>query len=207
MEIEKNIKTQIIEKAAQLFLTNGFKSVTMDDLANEMAISKKTIYIYFSTKKELVDKSSLYILDFIFKGIDQIRAQNLNPIQELFSINDYVYINLKNEKTAPEYQLLKYYPATHKKVSDLKFKEISDCIKNNLNKGIELGIYHSDISIEIITRIYITNINSLSNIELFPHDIFNTNQLNIEHLVYHIRGIATPKGLEKLEQLQQERIQ
>ncbi len=206
MENESTIEQQIIIRAANLFLRNGFKSVTMDDLANNLAISKKTIYTYFPTKKDLVDRASLYILDFITAGIDEIRAQNLNPIQELFSINDYVYENLKNEKKAPEYQLSKYYPKTHQKINALKFKEISNCIAQNLTKGINIGIYRNDLSKEIITRIYFLSITGLCNEDMFPPSIFEANILNMEYLIYHIRGIATLKGIETLKQLQQERI-
>ena len=75
------MKEKIISKSEELFFSLGFKSVTMDDIANAMGISKKTIYAHFSNKTELVEVVTFSVLDHISEGIDKINATSINPIK------------------------------------------------------------------------------------------------------------------------------
>ena len=99
------MKDKILEKATELFLNLGFKSVTMDDLANEMGISKKTIYAHYENKTKLVTESTMYLFNVISQGIDQISSLKKNPIEELYDIKKFVMLHLKDEKSSPQYQL------------------------------------------------------------------------------------------------------
>ena len=203
---ETNTAIIIIENATQLFLTRGFKSVTMDDLAAEMGISKKTIYVNFKNKSSLVKSVAEHLFEVISSGIDKIRSQNLNPIEELFVINDFVLINLKNEGSSPQYQLQKYYPKIHENFSERQFTVAHECILENLETGKSLGLFRKDINAEVISRIYFLIITGTKNQELFPNSEFPAYQLIPTYLEYHLRGIATEKGLQILEEVQQKRM-
>ncbi len=192
---------KIIEKAKELFLKLGFKSVTMDDIANEMGISKKTIYQSFKTKNKLVDASVDAIFQEVKSGIDKIRAEKYNPIEELYLINDYVLKSLNDEKAAPEHQLLKYYSDTHQRLSKLKVEAVTDCLLNNIAKGKVLGLYREDILDIFITAFYYVSITGIRNHDLFPLEAYEPKKINASYLEYHIRGIATQKGIEYLENL------
>ena len=135
------MKEQILEKATELFLDLGFKSVTMDDLAHEMAISKKTIYTHFKNKNQLVKACTLHVFDHIARGIDHICSLNKNPVEELYEIKRFVMQHLKDEKASPEFQLQKYYPQIHKTLSDKKYEMMRECVINNVKEGIAMGIY------------------------------------------------------------------
>ena len=89
------MREKIIHKAAELYLTLGFKSVTMDDIANEMAISKKTIYVHFSNKTKLVEAVTFELFENICEGIDCICNASKNPIEELYEIKMFVMLHLK----------------------------------------------------------------------------------------------------------------
>ena len=99
------MKDKILEKSKHLFLNFGFKSITMDEIAGSMGVSKKTIYKYFKNKTELIDTVTHDMFNTISIGIDEICEVGMNPIHELFSINKLVMENLKNEKSSPQYQL------------------------------------------------------------------------------------------------------
>ena len=114
------MKEKIIQEARELFLTLGFKSVTMDDIANKLGMSKKTIYTYFSNKTKLVEETTFYTLETIFIEIDKIIEASENPIKELYDIKMFVMECLKDEKASPQYQLQKYYPAIYEQ---LKLKQ------------------------------------------------------------------------------------
>ena len=101
------MKDKIILKSVDLFLSYGFKSVTMDDIANALGMSKKTIYQHFNNKTKLVESTTLYIQKVISEGISKICSLNKNPIEEIYAIKHFVSDHLKNEKSSPQFQLKK----------------------------------------------------------------------------------------------------
>ena len=192
------MKEKILQKAADMFLNLGFKSVTMDDIAQELGMSKKTIYAHFSTKLKLVHAATFYVLDNINETICSVCSGNYDPIEEIFTIKSMVHDQLKNEKSSPAYQLQKYYPRIFKQVKDKQFDSVNVCIVENLKRGIKDGFYREDINIELISRFYFSGNMSLTNYELFPLDVYSISILKDAFLEYHIRAIATEKGLKTL---------
>lgn len=188
------MREKILHKATELFLTLGFKSVTMDDLANEMGISKKTIYSHFENKTKLVQESTMNLFWFISNGIDEIVALQKNPIEELYEIKRFVMLHLKDEKSSPQYQLQKYYPKVHATLKDNQFCAMQDCVLDNIKRGVEMGIYRDNLNIEFVSRIYFSGVISIKDNALFPLHIFSIKQLMDDYLEYHLRGIVTPKG-------------
>lgn len=195
------MQEQIIEKATEMYLTLGFKSVTMDDIANEMGISKKTIYQHFANKNDLVEAVTMQMFDTISCGIDEICLEDKNPITEIFEIKNFVMQNLKDEKASPIYQLQKYFPKTFKCLRNKQFDKMEDCVIRNLKKGIELGLYRNDLNLDFVSRIYYSGIHSTKDKEVFPDTMFNAVKLEEMYLEYHLRGIITEKGLKVLEKI------
>jgi len=195
------MKCPILTKATEMFLSLGFKSVTMDDIASEMGISKKTIYQRFSTKPELVKQATLELFESISCEIDSIRALKKDPIEELFEIKKIISNHLKNESASSIYQLQKYYPKIHATLKKKQFEKMDDCLIKNLNEGIKLELYRNEINVEAIGRIYFAGLNSLKDVDLFPTSTFDSKDLQNQYLEYHLRGICTSKGILKLEQL------
>lgn len=192
------MKEKIITKATELFINLGFKSVTMDDIANEMGISKKTIYAHFSNKTDLVRETTLMLFQYIITGIDCICELDKNPIEELYEIKKFVMLHLKNEKSSPQYQLQKYYPEVHATFKIKHFEKMTDCTMNNLRRGIEQGLYRKNIDVEFISRIYFVGIHGIKDDSLFPTNKFPKVQLFEDYLEYHLRGIVTNTGLKTL---------
>jgi len=184
-----------------MYLSLGFKSVTMDDIASGMGISKKTIYQHFENKNDLVEAVTMHLFDTISCGIDEIQAQDQNPIEELFTIKDFVLKNLKNESTSPIYQLQKYYPQIHKNLMSRQFDKMGDCVITNLRKGIEQGLFREDINLDLIGRFYFAGMTSLKDAELFNPIQFSSKDVQDTYLEYHLRGICAPKGITVLEQI------
>lgn len=193
------MKEQILAKAAEMFLTLGVKSVTMDEIAAEMGISKKTIYAHFPTKTKLIEATALFVFDQISTGIKEIRDEKKDAIEELFEIKDFACQNLKDEKSSPQYQLQKYYPKIYYSIREKQRKVLEEITSENLKKGIEKGIYRSDLPVDFISRIYFIGILGIKDDDHFPEPEFSTNQLTAMHLEYHLRAIVTTKGLKKLE--------
>ncbi len=195
------MKEKIIQKANDMFLSLGFKSITMDDLASEMGISKKTIYTHFQNKTKLVEATTDHLFCAISNGIDSILQENYDPIEELYAIKAFVMHHLKNEKTAPQYQLQKYYPKIHQKLKAKQFEVFQECVVDNLKRGIEKGVFRKNIDIEFISRIYFIGTTGIKDQEMFPNNRFPVAKLMDDYLEYHILGITTEKGRKILNNL------
>ncbi|MEP3208228.1 MAG: TetR/AcrR family transcriptional regulator [Maribacter sp.] len=195
------MKQKILEKATDMFLNFGFKSVTMDDIANKMGISKKTIYAHYANKTSLVEDCSMHLFQIISGGIDHICSLEKNPIEELYEIKKFVMLHLKDEKSSPQYQLQKYYPKIHDTLRNMQFQTMQECVVENIKKGISLGIYRENLNIEFVSRIYFSGVNSIKDIQFFPTDKFPVTTLMDDYLEYHLRGIVTPKGRKILNKI------
>ena len=197
------MREKILEKAADMFLNLGFKSVTMDDIANEMGISKKTIYVHFENKTQLVKQVTFFMFNLISHGIDCICDLKKNPIDELYEVKSFLLYHLKDEKSSPHYQLQKYYPKIYDTLKLKQFEVMSDCIKDNLNRGIEQGLYRKEIDVDYIIKLYFNGMMGLKNPELFEPTKYSMNYLMEGYLEYHVRAIATEKGIQSLNQILQ----
>ncbi len=195
------MKEDILNIATNLFLNLGFKSVTMDDLAHEMGISKKTIYEHYDHKTELVQEVSFYLLNQIFDGVDAIVRENKNPIEELYDIKKYVLQHLKGEKSSPVQQLQKYYPKIYKAIQIKQFSYMQNCVCVNLTRGIKQGLFRKNLEVDFVSRIYFIGITGIKDISVFPAIEFPPAILHEQYLEYHLRGIVTSKGREILLQL------
>lgn len=190
------MKEKIIEKAGELFINLGFKSVTMDDIASALGISKKTLYKYFSNKHSLVEETTITMHDSCLSGIESITNQGFNPIEENFEIKKMFKEMFQNASSSPIYQLKKYYPKIHEKTMEKEIVLFSECLKENFRKGIQQGYYREDTNIDLATQFYFSLVFSIHENTIENYKIPKLEQ---EVLVYHTRAIATEKGLSELE--------
>jgi AcrR family transcriptional regulator len=190
------MKEKIISKATDLFLKLGFKSVTMDDIAGEMCISKKTIYKYFMNKELLIEESTETMHKTINEVIETIIAQQHNPIKENFEIRKMFKNVFQTADTSPLYQLKKHYPEIHEKLLCQEMDECHRFLKQNIQRGIDLGLYRKDLDMENSIKFYYTlifDINTNTKMEK------EAQELELAVLEYHTRAIATEKGVIELE--------
>ena len=195
------MKKNIILKATELFMKLGFKSVTMDDIAKEMGISKKTIYTHFNNKETIIGVVTDHVFETVCEDIDAICDLNQNPIQELYAIKKRVMQYMQKEKASPTYQLQKYYPAIYNNIKQRQFSYMQQCVVKNLNRGLEQDLYRQNIEVQFVARIYFNGITGIKEETLFPHTMYEGETLYEMYLEYHLRGIVTPKGRNILNQM------
>ena len=194
------MKKKILETARTEFIQYGFKSVTMDDIAKLLSISKKTIYEHFANKTELVKACVEFVFDELSKDISQIQKLESNPIKGLFEIKKIAIKHMANKSHSPQFQLQKYYPEIYTKLKQKELKTMGKGFKKSLKRGIEMKLFRPAIDIEFITRLYFNGITGLRNPELFPATEYDSRELLENYLDYHLRAIATTKGIALLEQ-------
>lgn len=193
---EHQMKEKIIAKATDMFLKLGFKSVTMDDIAGEMCISKKTIYKYFGNKELLIAEGTKTVHDQIHDGITQIIEKKFNAIEENFEIRKMFRDMFKSADTSPVYQLKKHYPSIYEAVISREIEECISVFKQNTMKGIEQGLYRKQTDVDSFVKFYYTLIFNINETTKQEAEVF---KLEMKALEYHTRAISTPKGIIELE--------
>ena len=190
------MKEKIISKASELFLKLGFKSITMDDIASEMCISKKTIYKYFCNKELLITESTEVIYNKVHEMIQQVIAKNYNAIEENFEIRKMSVAMFNSSENSPIYQLKKHYPEIYDNVLS---KEIEEChlfFRQNIKKGIKENLYRNNTPVESYVKFYYILIFSIK--ENTSSEI-ESMKLELDLLEYHTRALATADGIKELE--------
>lgn len=190
---------QILAGAVVLFSRLGLRSVTMDDIARELGISKKTLYKYYKNKAEIVEKGADLVIDHIREFCGSICPNVENPIDELFILDEGMRNFNKMQHQAIQFQLRKYYPETFFKIKEAQRKNFMEVTTQNLEKGIRLGWYRDDFDVQIIANLYYSRVLMIMDEQYFPVNEFDWEKLTREAMLYHIRGIASKKGLEYLE--------
>lgn len=190
------MRDKILNKASEMFLNLGFKSVTMDDIAQEMGVSKKTLYKYYKTKQSLVESTTTRFHDSCIQTIQEVEGKKFNPIKENFEIKKSFKEMFKNATSSPMYQLRKYYPLIHERIKEKENVVFSECLKRNIKSGVEQGYYREDINIDLCTQFYFYLVFSVHENTIENDKI---PLIEMETLIYHTRAIATVKGVEELE--------
>ena len=195
------MKKKIILKALNLFLSLGFKSVTMDDLAESMSISKKTIYQFFKNKNQLISSCTESIQKQLVETFREIRKNADNPIVELFEMKKEAMKILGNTETSPQFQLQKFYPEIYEEIKDREFNLFKDNIQESLKRGIKSEYFRKEINIDFVTRIYLNGMRGVRDINLFPLNEFKVDEVIEDFIEYHLRAISTKKGLSLLNKV------
>ena len=195
-DFREMMKDKIINKAKEMFLRLGFKSITMDDIACEMCISKKTIYKYFSNKDILIEESIQMVHKEIHETIDKIVAKNFNAIEENFEIKRMFREMFRSAESSPIYQLKKHYPEVYAKALSTQIEVCETCFRDNILKGINEGLYRENLDVDNYVKFYYTLIFNINENTMLEKD---AHELEVKALEYHIRAMATLAGIIELE--------
>ena len=187
---------KILSRSEVLFLRYGIRSITMDDIARELGISKKTLYQFVDNKAELIQKVLLQFIEDEQRTIREITQQSSNAIEEMLNIGRYITQVLRRLTPTTLFDLQKYYPESWQMVYMLNQEYIYNVIKSNLERGIQQGFYRPNLHIDIISRLYVGKTNYLIDEDIFPLREYDRGELYREFILYHIHGILSEKGRE-----------
>jgi AcrR family transcriptional regulator len=196
-----NEQIEIGNKVKDLYFRFGIKSVTMDDVARELGISKKTLYTYFKDKSELVEAVVNLEIDLQQERIDAIINKNLDAITEMFEIHKMMNQYIRQYSHVIQYDLKKYYPATYSRILQVKRERTYEGMKQNMEKGIAEGVFRKEVNAQLIAKVNLIRIEGSIETCLFTDDELTSLDVFNQLFEYHIRGIATRKGLEIMEKL------
>ena len=171
----------------------------MDDIARHLGMSKKTLYQSFSDKSDLVSQGIQAHMDAEQRDLERIHAESDNAIEEMFLISQHVSKHLQSMHPSILFDMEKYYPAAFVKFNEYKLKVVMSCIARNIKDGIVQGFYRDNINIPIVAGMYVGRMDIIFDQRLFPAAQYNAKDVYFEAIRYHIRGIASEKGMEYLK--------
>lgn len=189
---------EILLQAEKCFMRNGIKAVTMDDVARYMSMSKKTLYQFVDDKNDLVEKVVRKICSAHHQAMMGICARGLNAIDESFEITRFLASQLAQFHPSIHYDLAKYHPRAWDILQRTEQTDIYSCVTRNMEKGVREGLYRDDLNIPVVAKMHIARFDAVFDKELFPVNEYSFVDVLWEQFRYHIRGIASPKGVQYL---------
>lgn len=193
-----SIESKIIAGAFSQFLQYGLRAVTMDDVARELAISKKTLYRHVSNKADLVHKCVQSIFFDIKTTLENISESETNAIEELFAIDAAISNTMKAQEPMIVNQLRRYFTESFKWLESHREELFLRLTERNLKKGVNEGLYRNDMNLKYIALLYYAQSLLYAQENLVPNELCHNPAFLRENLIYHIRGIASTKGLQYL---------
>jgi AcrR family transcriptional regulator len=194
------IREKIIEGAEELFMKYGFRSITMDDIAKHLSISKKTIYQFFKDKDDLICSVTEVHIQQEQKEIEEVNMQAKDSIEELYMITQCMRKNLGNINSSVLYDLQKFHKKAWSKFLVFKEAVIGKAVKDILIKGIQEGYFRKEINVEVLARLRQEQVQMGFDESIYPPDQFDFKDVQLQLFDHFVHGITTPKGQELLDQ-------
>ena len=191
---------RIIDGATELFLQAGIKSVTMDDIAKHLGMSKKTIYQSFQDKNELVLALVTKRLKDDECEMSQLIGKSNNVIEEMIAMMKWSEEIFSRANPIVIHDMQKYHPDAWKQFQNFKSGVIVRTLEELLTKGIKQGYIRPDIDVKVMARMRVMQVEMGFNASLFPIAEFNTWKVQQQMLEHFNYGICTLKGYKLLNQ-------
>jgi AcrR family transcriptional regulator len=191
---------KILEEAKQLFMRIGIKSVSMDDIAQILRISKKTIYKCFKDKQDLVNRVIEEKINFEKTTLKKYANSDKNAIQRMIDFSRYISQSKKNLNPTMIYDMQKFYPDQWAKMEEFRTDYFKETIKNNLKNGIKSGLFRSDINADLIALMYITLVSGMVQHFTSAENNYQFQTIHFQMVSYHLHGICTEEGRTYLKQ-------
>ena len=198
--MEENI--EFLCKAADLLIENGAKTLTMDDIAKEFGISKKTLYQKYKNKEELIEEVLYYKLVELIERLQFLDENIENAVERMICRDEQIEKLSHSNDNILIRQLLRYYPGIfHKHM--LNFSEkFSEVLVHNIEKGRKQGLYRGDFDAEIYAKIFFQLVMSYDSSPYIDSKVIDREHYNRQALIMYINSITTAKGREVLESFQ-----
>lgn len=193
------VKERILEKAHELFNRYGIRSVSMDDIATQLGMSKKTLYQYYADKDELVSAVFTRVLEGNKSNCCLAEQEADDALHEVFLAFDRVQELFAKMNPAVLFDMEKYHPGTYKTFKEYQNGFLYKMISANLERGVKEGLYREDMEIDILTRFRIHSVMLPFDPDVFPNNrshLVHIEQVLLEHFLY---GLATPKGQKLIQ--------
>ncbi|MBK7850876.1 MAG: TetR/AcrR family transcriptional regulator [Bacteroidetes bacterium] len=198
---------RILDTSKELFFRHGIKSITMDDIAHKLGMSKKTIYQYYADKNAILSSLMISELKSQIREMQEIRKNSENSIDEMLQSMSCMSKNFSKMNPTLFYDLQKYHSSAWGHFKNFKEKELTGFVEENLRRGIKSELYRKDLKVKTLARLRLEEVELGFNTEAFPHEQFNISEVQVALLEHFLYGVVTLKGyklINKYRKIQDE---
>ena len=192
-------KERILEKARDLFMQYGIRSITMDEIASQLGISKKTIYQFFTDKDEMVEAVVMDEIKANEEGCRQFQLNAENAVHEVFLAMENVQEMMKTMNPQLMYDLEKHHTGAFRRLKQYKYQFLFTMIRENLDRGMKENLYRKDLNPDITCRHRIESVFMTFNQEAFPWNKYPMNQTCQELALLFLHSICNAEGKKLIE--------
>jgi TetR/AcrR family transcriptional regulator, cholesterol catabolism regulator len=201
---ELESKEKILKGAMELFMKYGIRSVSMDDIARHLSISKKTIYHYFADKEDVVILTAQTHIDKTKQQFDLISETAKNAIDELVQISKCLKNEMQEINPSLLFDMKKYHPKAWAVWIEHKNNHIRASVVRNLIQGIQEGNFRAEINPDIIGTLRLEQVQIAFDDQIFSHDKYNLALVQTQIFEHFVNGLLTEKGRKLFEKCKQE---
>lgn len=187
-------KERIQLKATEQFMRLGIRSVSMDDIAGLLGVSKKTIYQYFADKEELVDAVMQLEEERMHHDCHHCAHVAQDAIEEIFLTMEQINEQFSQMNPVILFDLEKFHPRVFQRFLNMKNNFLLSVIRNNIQRGIAEGLYRPEINVDMISKYRLESTMMPFNLTLFPPAKYNLVEVTRELMEHFLYGLATLKG-------------
>ncbi len=188
----------ILHTSESLFLRYGIRSVSMDDIARELGMSKKTLYQCVENKSDLIGRIVESRIDGEKQDMARIVDESENAVEEMVRIGNYVIEKLRQFSPTIIYDLQKYYSEVWKKMESLHLSHVYQLIRDNIERGKQEGAYRKGVDADIVAKLYVAKTSLVVDEELFPTGQYDKEVLFRQYISYHLHGLIAEGSLDML---------
>lgn len=196
------ITDRIVNTASQMFQRLGIRSVTMDDIASTLGMSKKTVYQYFKDKDAIVTCFCKRHRESWKQEMDEIKEKSPSALHELLHLSQMLRTKVASMNPGILHDLVKYHPEGFSQFQEHKYTEILPTIRESIQRGITEGVFRNDMNTEIVARIRLEQVELAFNPAVFPPNQFNLVEVKMQMLDLFLHGLMTKEGLAAYKALQ-----
>lgn len=200
------MRARILQSCQELFLKHGVRTITMDDIATHLGISKKTIYQYFDTKEQMVVEVARQYMEKEKAAFDAMRTTTTDPLDESIQMMLYTSRTLGNASPTLPDEVSRYFPEAWKMLYDFNRNYYIAATRDNIVRGQAAGLYRADLDAEILARIHVELHPFLFTAKAFPPAQFPPAQVHMQYAMHFLYGLCTPKGHELLEEYKKTKL-
>lgn len=191
-------RDRILKAAQDLFFSYGIRSITMDDIARHLSISKKTIYQFFEDKHQIVHVLCKMDCETNGQRMHSIANNSSDAVDEILQSMDFLGNMLSRMNPNLIYDLQKYHPAGWNEFNKFREEHLLGTVEANLKRGIKQGLYRSDINVKILAKLRVEEVQLGLNPAFFSPSKFNLQEVQLALLEHFLYGILTLEGIRLL---------
>lgn len=174
---ESELKSRILEAAREYFFANGFSKTTMEEFAQSMGMSKKTIYKFFPGKEDLIREITREKLQHVHVGCIQCQHDtSVDFMQRIKNVTGFISAEMRKLKPQFYTDLQKTMPELWKEVDEFRSQRIYEDFSGMIREGIEIGVFRKDINVEVLVLMYGNAMQSIINPETLSRLPLNASQ-------------------------------